>query len=121
MATCPQPPPADAGFAVTRFDNRDTGRSTRVSTAGVGPSYRQPDQRRFGAVVRAATDVATANVMRIPWVWLIHAAGLRNCAAAVRPQTWCADGPAGLRRPGAGRGVVGLPVMMSRSFTAVGA
>jgi len=50
-----------------------------------------------------------------------HAAGLRNCAAAVRPQTWCADGPAGLRRPGAGRGVVGLPVMMSRSFTAVGA
>ena len=52
---------------------------------------------------------------------LIHPAGLRNCAAAMRPQTWCADGPAGLRRPGAGRGVVGLPVMMSRSFTAVGA
>jgi hypothetical protein len=36
--------PADAGFAVTRFDNRDTGLSTRFSTAGVGPSYRQPDQ-----------------------------------------------------------------------------
>ena len=39
--------PADAGFAVTRFDNRDTGLSTRFSTAGVGPSYRQPDQRRL--------------------------------------------------------------------------
>jgi pimeloyl-ACP methyl ester carboxylesterase len=38
---------ADAGFAVTRFDNRDTGLSTRFSTAGVGPSYRQPDQRRL--------------------------------------------------------------------------
>ena len=38
---------AAAGFAVTRFDNRDTGLSTRFSTAGVGPSYRQPDQRRL--------------------------------------------------------------------------
>ena len=50
-------PPADAGFAVTRFDNRDTGLSTRFSTAGV-PSLFMMLTRPAAAVIYRLEDMA---------------------------------------------------------------
>ena len=49
--------PADAGFAVTRFDNRDTGLSTRFSTAGV-PSLFMMLTRPAAAAVYRLEDMA---------------------------------------------------------------
>jgi pimeloyl-ACP methyl ester carboxylesterase len=43
---------ADAGFAVTRFDNRDTGLSTRFSTGGVPSLFMMLTQPAAAAVYR---------------------------------------------------------------------
>jgi pimeloyl-ACP methyl ester carboxylesterase len=48
---------ADAGFAVTRFDNRDTGLSTRFSTARV-PSLFMMRTRPAAAVIYPLEDMA---------------------------------------------------------------
>ena len=48
---------ADAGFAVTRFDNRDTGLSTHFSTAGV-PSLFMMLTRPAAAAVYRLEDMA---------------------------------------------------------------
>lgn len=47
----------DAGFRVTRFDNRDTGRSTRFDAAG-GPGHLRMALRPAGAAVYRLEDMA---------------------------------------------------------------